>query len=133
MSGTPHHAVAEITVSTGQVALVTSLQIYAMPKHLYFEPKWQLYSAATSLATPNLHQPICFVLQIVLLMHAVLCNAGVGRTGWHIDGSFMAKPFGYSTYHIVSCPSQAGSPPLNPCHRQKSKSWSSAKSLHQSS
>ncbi|KAA6429862.1 MAG: hypothetical protein FRX49_00294 [Trebouxia sp. A1-2] len=25
---------------------------------------------------------------------------GVGRTGWHIDGSFMAKPFAYSTYHI---------------------------------
>lgn len=38
------------------------------------------------------------------------CCAGVGRTGWHIDGSFMAKPFAYSTYHIVSCPSQAGSP-----------------------
>ncbi|DBB16677.1 TPA: hypothetical protein ACH3X3_014925 [Trebouxia sp. C0006] len=31
---------------------------------------------------------------------------GVGRTGWHIDGSFMAKPFAYSTYHIVSCPTQ---------------------------
>ena len=39
-------------------------------------------------------------------------HAGVGRTGWHIDGSFMAKPFAYSTYHIVSCPSQAGSLPL---------------------
>lgn len=34
----------------------------------------------------------------------------VGRTGWHIDGSFMPKPFAYSTYHIVSCPSQAGIP-----------------------
>ncbi|KAL3143007.1 hypothetical protein ABBQ38_003286 [Trebouxia sp. C0009 RCD-2024] len=32
---------------------------------------------------------------------------GVGRKGWHIDGSFMAKPFAHSTYHIVSCPSQA--------------------------
>lgn len=31
---------------------------------------------------------------------------GVGRTGWHIDGSFQAKPFAYSTYHIVSCPTQ---------------------------
>ncbi len=38
------------------------------------------------------------------------CGAGVGRTGWHIDGSFMAKPFAYSTYHIVNCPKQAGSP-----------------------
>jgi len=27
--------------------------------------------------------------------------AGVGRTGWHIDGSFQEAPFHYSTYHIV--------------------------------
>lgn len=30
---------------------------------------------------------------------------GVGRTGWHIDGSFQSSPFGYSLYHIVSVPS----------------------------
>ena len=30
---------------------------------------------------------------------------GVGRTGWHIDGSFQPSPFGYSLYHIVSVPS----------------------------
>lgn len=29
---------------------------------------------------------------------------GVGRTGWHIDGSFQRAPFHYSTYHIVSVP-----------------------------
>ena len=29
---------------------------------------------------------------------------GVGRTGWHIDGSFQSSPFGYSLYHIVSVP-----------------------------
>jgi len=29
---------------------------------------------------------------------------GVGRTGWHIDGSFQEAPFHYSTYHIVSVP-----------------------------
>jgi len=29
---------------------------------------------------------------------------GVGRTGWHIDGSFQPSPFGYSLYHIVSVP-----------------------------
>ena len=29
---------------------------------------------------------------------------GVGRTGWHIDGSFQSAPFGYSLYHIVSVP-----------------------------
>lgn len=28
----------------------------------------------------------------------------VGRTGWHIDGSFMEKPFGFSLYHMVSVP-----------------------------
>ena len=29
---------------------------------------------------------------------------GVGRTGWHIDGSFMPKPFSHSIYHIIECP-----------------------------
>ena len=28
----------------------------------------------------------------------------VGRTGWHIDGSFMEKPFNFSLYHIVAVP-----------------------------
>ena len=28
----------------------------------------------------------------------------MGRTGWHIDGSFQEKPFAYSLYHIVSVP-----------------------------
>lgn len=28
----------------------------------------------------------------------------VGRTGWHIDGSFMKKPFSYSLYHMESVP-----------------------------
>ncbi|CAG2202619.1 unnamed protein product [Mytilus edulis] len=28
----------------------------------------------------------------------------VGRTGWHIDGSFMRKPFGYSLYYMFSVP-----------------------------
>lgn len=28
----------------------------------------------------------------------------VGRTGWHIDGSFMEKPFSYALYHMVSVP-----------------------------
>lgn len=26
----------------------------------------------------------------------------VGRTGWHIDGSFQEAPFGYALYHMVS-------------------------------
>lgn len=26
----------------------------------------------------------------------------VGRTGWHIDGSFMEKPFSFALYHMVS-------------------------------
>jgi len=29
----------------------------------------------------------------------------VGRTGWHIDGSFMPQPFSHSLYHIISVPS----------------------------
>uniref|UniRef100_A0A0A9XNV9 Alpha-ketoglutarate-dependent sulfonate dioxygenase n=1 Tax=Lygus hesperus TaxID=30085 RepID=A0A0A9XNV9_LYGHE len=29
---------------------------------------------------------------------------GVGRTGWHIDGSFQDAPFSYSLYHMVSVP-----------------------------
>ena len=28
----------------------------------------------------------------------------VGRTGWHIDGSFMSKPFDFALYHMVSVP-----------------------------
>ncbi|KAL7640241.1 UNVERIFIED_CONTAM: hypothetical protein RMT77_009655 [Armadillidium vulgare] len=28
----------------------------------------------------------------------------VGRTGWHIDGSFQEAPFSYSLYHMVSVP-----------------------------
>jgi alpha-ketoglutarate-dependent taurine dioxygenase len=29
---------------------------------------------------------------------------GVGRTGWHIDGSFQPAPFAYSLYHMVCVP-----------------------------
>jgi alpha-ketoglutarate-dependent taurine dioxygenase len=28
----------------------------------------------------------------------------VGRTGWHIDGSFQPAPFPYSLYQMVSVP-----------------------------
>ncbi|XP_067677210.1 (3R)-3-[(carboxymethyl)amino]fatty acid oxygenase/decarboxylase-like [Haliotis asinina] len=28
----------------------------------------------------------------------------VGRTGWHIDGSFMRAPFAFALYHMVSVP-----------------------------
>ena len=28
----------------------------------------------------------------------------VGRTGWHIDGSFMHEPFSHSIYHMVNVP-----------------------------
>lgn len=30
----------------------------------------------------------------------------VGRTGWHIDGSFQERPFSHSIYHIIECPSK---------------------------
>ncbi|KAK9509661.1 hypothetical protein O3M35_006925 [Rhynocoris fuscipes] len=29
---------------------------------------------------------------------------GVGRTGWHIDGSFQDAPFSYALYHMVNIP-----------------------------
>ena len=29
---------------------------------------------------------------------------GVGRTGWHIDGSFQPAPFSYSLYHMMHVP-----------------------------
>lgn len=29
---------------------------------------------------------------------------GVGRTGWHVDGSFQATPFSHALYHIIECP-----------------------------
>lgn len=31
---------------------------------------------------------------------------GVGRTGWHVDGSFQDAPFSHSLYHIISVPNQ---------------------------
>lgn len=31
---------------------------------------------------------------------------GVGRTGWHIDGSFQECPYSHSIYHIISVPSR---------------------------
>ena len=31
---------------------------------------------------------------------------GVGRTGWHVDGSFQRAPFSHSLYHIISVPKQ---------------------------
>ena len=33
---------------------------------------------------------------------------GVGRTGWHIDGSFQPSPFAFSLYHIVNVPRASG-------------------------
>ena len=29
---------------------------------------------------------------------------GVGRTGWHVDGSFQPCPYSHSIYHIISVP-----------------------------
>lgn len=41
---------------------------------------------------------------------------GVGRTGWHVDGSFQAAPFSHSLYHIVAAPSR-GATAFVPLHR----------------
>lgn len=40
---------------------------------------------------------------------------GVGRTGWHVDGSFQSAPFSYSLYQIVSVPRQ-GATVFMPLH-----------------
>lgn len=40
---------------------------------------------------------------------------GVGRTGWHVDGSFQRSPFAYSLYHIISVP-RAGDTVFAPLH-----------------
>jgi len=43
----------------------------------------------------------------------------VGRTGWHIDGSFMEKPFGFSLYYMESVPKLGNTgkcSPNNVCH-----------------
>ena len=32
------------------------------------------------------------------------CFTAVGRTGWHIDGSFQRTPFAYSLYHMFCVP-----------------------------
>lgn len=39
----------------------------------------------------------------------------VGRTGWHIDGSFQPAPFAYSIYHIIETPKKGDTvfAPLN--------------------
>ncbi|XP_032805442.1 uncharacterized protein LOC116940178 isoform X2 [Petromyzon marinus] len=39
---------------------------------------------------------------------------GVGRTGWHIDGSFMHAPFAYSIYHIVRVPKRGATDTVLP-------------------
>jgi taurine dioxygenase len=33
---------------------------------------------------------------------------GVGRTGWHVDGSFQCAPFAHALYHIVACTPRTG-------------------------
>ena len=40
---------------------------------------------------------------------------GVGRTVWHVGGSFQPAPFAYSLYHMVSIPLKGGTvfAPLN--------------------
>ena len=44
---------------------------------------------------------------------------GVGRTGWHVDGSFQPSPFSHAVYHIISCPSRGATAflPLEEFHQ----------------
>ena len=38
---------------------------------------------------------------------------GVGRTGWHIDGSFQPAPFSYSLYYMHCVPKQGDTGEFN--------------------
>ena len=53
---------------------------------------------------------------------------GVGRTGWHVDGSFQPSPFSHALYHIVNVPTRGSTvflplteflDSLDPAYRQK--------------
>lgn len=39
---------------------------------------------------------------------------GVGRTGWHVDGSFQRAPFSHALYHIVACTPRTGATAFAP-------------------
>ena len=43
---------------------------------------------------------------------------GVGRTGWHIDGSFQECPYSHSLYHIISVPTQGDTGTHDQVHSQ---------------
>ncbi len=46
-----------------------------------------------------------FLVSYFKLIYFNRCT-GVGRTGWHIDGSFQEKPFTHAIYHIIECPKE---------------------------
>ncbi|KAK6180430.1 hypothetical protein SNE40_012589 [Patella caerulea] len=56
---------------------------------------------------------------------------GVGRTGWHIDGSFMKQPFRFAIYHMVSVPREGSTAfislndLINRLSREKREKWDS--------
>lgn len=49
---------------------------------------------------------------------------GVGRTGWHVDGSFQRAPFAVATYHIWSVPKK-GDTVFAPLHEIVNKAFTS--------
>ncbi|KAK2191526.1 hypothetical protein NP493_49g10027 [Ridgeia piscesae] len=40
---------------------------------------------------------------------------GVGRTGWHVDGSFQPAPFAYALYHMYHVPKKGDTGTFSEC------------------
>lgn len=51
----------------------------------------------------NGHLYLCL---FVFIINFDPCSLGVGRTGWHIDGTFQKAPYAYSLYYMASVPKQ---------------------------
>nr|CAD7424505.1 unnamed protein product [Timema monikensis] len=53
---------------------------------------------------PSRTYTITIICQLPSRTYTITFIIWVGRTGWHIDGSFQSAPFSYSLYHMVSVP-----------------------------
>lgn len=71
----------------------------------------EVYACAVPVLCLHPLGPASFIRRFLLTFTPnLLLRAGVGRTGWHIDGSFQPAPFAYSLYHMVSIPRTVRAP-----------------------